>query len=159
MVRYIADNTEQIENNMVHAISLNWKTSVKTQMHDAETEHVTFKGVYARDYVPEGAFFISNNVFYQAGLPQTNRIKAFRAYLELNSNVASKVRSISYRMTDDENDDDDENGDDVSVDSSVTEVTTVAIYNTAGERLETMQVGINILLMSDGSIIKVMVKE
>jgi hypothetical protein len=74
-------------------------------MHDAETEHVTFKGVYARDYVPEGAFFISGNVFYQAGAPETNCIKAFRAYLELNSDVASKVRSISYRMTEDNDDD------------------------------------------------------
>jgi hypothetical protein len=137
--------------------------------------------VYARGYVPEGAFFISGNVFYQAGLPETNCIKAFRAYLELNSDVASKVRSISYRMkednenNDDDNNDDDNNGDDNSggdegnggdngnvddsVDSSTAVVTTVAIYNTAGERLETMQVGLNILLMSDGSIIKVMVRE
>ena len=54
----------------------------------------------------------------------------------------------------------DDNGNvDDSVDSSAVEVTTVAIYNTAGERLETMQVGLNIILMSDGSIIKVMVRE
>ena len=168
MVRYIADNTDQFENNKVPAISLPWKTTVDTQMRDTITEHITFKGVYARDYVPAGAFFISDNVFYQAATPETNRLKAFRAYLELNSNVASKVRSISYRMAEDDDDDtpgDDEgNGDDNSnvddsVDSSTAVITSIAIYNTAGERLETMQVGLNILLMSDGSIIKVMVKE
>ena len=218
MVRYIADNTDQFANNKVSSISLAWKTSVDTKMRDTETEHITFKGVYARDYVPAGAFFISDNVFYQAATPETNRIKAFRAYLELNSNVASKVRSISYRMTEEDDDtpggdegngddngndddtpggdegngDDNGNGDDTpggdegngddngndddtpggdegngddngnvddSVDSSTTVITSIAIYNTAGERLETMQVGLNILLMSDGSIIKVMVKE
>ena len=237
MVRYIADNTDQFANNKVPSISLTWKTPVDTKMRDTETEHITFKGVYARDYVPAGAFFISDNVFYQAATPETNRIKAFRAYLELNSNVASKVRSISYRMTEEDDDtpggdegngddngngddtpggdegngddngngddtpgddegngDDNGNGDDTpggdegngddngngndddtpggdegngddngnvddSVDSSTAVITSIAIYNTAGERLETMQVGLNILLMSDGSIIKVMVKE
>ena len=167
MVRCIADNTDQFANNKVPSISLAWKTSVDTKMRDTETEHITFKGVYALGYVPEGAFFISDNVFYQAGLPQTNLIKAFRAYLELNSNVASKVRSISYRMTEEDDDTpggDEGNGDDNgnvddSVDSSTAVITSIAIYNTAGERLETMQVGLNILLMSDGSIIKVMVKE
>lgn len=141
-----SDLTEIIMENVV----------VSTSFNNCETEHVEFIGTYTDGYVPAGGCFISDNVFYQAGNSNTNRLKGFRAYLRI---FDPEVRSISYRMTDDEDDADDENGDDVSVDSSVTEVTTVAIYNAAGERLETMQVGLNILLMSDGSIIKVMVKE
>jgi hypothetical protein len=130
---------------------------VNTSLKNTLTDHIEFVGTYTDGYVPEGGGFISNNVFYQASEPNTNRLKGFRAYLRI---LDPEVRSISYRMTEDnENNDDDEDGDDVSVDSSVTEVTTVAIYNAAGERLETMQVGLNILQMSDGSIIKVMVKE
>ena len=129
---------------------------VNTSLNNTPTDHIEFVGTYTDGYVPEGGGFISNNVFYQASEPNTNRLKGFRAYLRI---LDPEVRSISYRMADDNDDDEDENGDDVSVDSSVTEVTTVAIYNAAGERLETMQVGLNILLMSDGSIIKVMVKE
>lgn len=132
---------------------------VNTSLNNTPTDHIEFVGTYTDGYVPEGGGFISNNVFYQASEPNTNRLKGFRAYLRI---LDPEVRSISYRMTEDNennDDDEDENGDDVSVDSSVTEVTTVAIYNAAGERLETMQVGINILLMSDGTIIKVMVRE
>ena len=129
---------------------------VNTSLNNTPTDHIEFVGTYTDGYVPEGGGFISNNVFYQASEPNTNRLKGFRAYLRI---LDPEVRSISYRMADDNDDDEDENGDDVSVDSSVTEVTTVAIYNAAGERLETMQVGLNILQMSDGSIIKVMVKE
>jgi hypothetical protein len=130
MVRYIADNTEQIENNKVPAISLNWKTSVKTQMHDAETEHVTFKGVYARGYVPEGAFFISDNVFYQAGLPQTNLIKAFRAYI---MPTAAGARSISYRIDEDET---------TSIQNSeFTIQDSTVIYDLMGRRVTTMVKG------------------
>ena len=154
---------------------------VNTSFNNSETDHVNFVGTYTDGYVPEGGCFISNNVFYQAGNSNTNRLKGFRAYLEITD---PEVRSISYRMAEDDGDDntgDDEgNGDDNgndgdtpgddnigddngnvddSVDSSAVEVTTVAIYNNAGERLETMQVGLNIILMSDGSIIKVMVRE
>ena len=167
MVRYIADNVDQLDDNKIPVISLPWKTAVDTELHPTVTDHITFKGVYARGYVPEGAFFISDNVFYQASKPNTNRMKAFRAYLEINSNMVTKVRSISYRMTDDEddneNDGEDENdnendGDGTSVDSSTAEVTSVAIYNTQGVRLETMQEGLNIILMSDGSVVKVMIR-
>ena len=157
MVRYIADDTEQFANNRVPSISLSWETSVDTELHPSETEYITFKGVYASDYVPEGAFFISDNVFYQADKPETNRLKAFRAYLELNSDVATEVRSISYRMVEDENDDDNDD-DGTSVDPSTAEVTSVAIYNAAGVRLETMQKGLNIILMSDGTTVKVVIR-
>ena len=189
---------------------------VNTSFINSETDHVNFVGTYTDGYVPEGGCFISNNVFYQAGNSNTNRLKGFRAYLEITN---PEVRSISYRIIGEEDNtgddniggdapgddegngddngndtpgDDEGNGDDTpgddegngddngngndtpggdegngddngnvddSVDSSTAVVTSIAIYNTAGERLETMQVGLNILLMSDGSIIKVMVRE
>ena len=127
---------------------------VNTSFNNVETEHVEFVGTYTDGYVPAGGGFISNNVFYQAKKDNTNRLKGFRAYLRI---LNPEVRSISYRMTDDE-DDNENDGDGTSVDSSTAEVTSVAIYNIQGERLETMQEGLNIVLMSDGSVVKVMVR-
>ena len=129
---------------------------VNTSLNNTLTDHVEFVGTHTDGYVPAGGCFISNNVFYQATQPNTNRLKGFRAYLRI---LDPEVRSISYRMTDDEDDDDNENdGDGTSVDSSTAEVTSVAIYNTQGERLETMQEGLNIVLMSDGTTMKVMMR-
>jgi hypothetical protein len=127
---------------------------VNTSLNNTLTDHIEFVGTYTDGYVPEGGGFISNNVFYQAKKDNTNRLKGFRAYLRI---LDPEVRSISYRMTDDE-DDDDNDGDGTSVDSSTAEVTSVAIYNTQGVRLETMQEGLNIVLMSDGSVVKVMMR-
>ena len=129
---------------------------VNTSFNNVETEHVEFVGTYTDSYVPAGGGFISNNVFYQAKKDNTNRLKGFRAYLRI---LDPEVRSISYRMTDDEDENEDDNdGDGTSVDTSTAEVTSVAIYNTQGVRLETMQEGLNIVLMSDGSVVKVMVR-
>ena len=158
MVRYIAGNTDQLADNQVPAISLPWKTVVDTGLHPTVTEHIAFKGVYARGYLPEGAFFFSDNEFCPAAASEANRLKAFRAYIELNGDVASKVCSISYRMTEDDNEDEND-GDDASVDSPVTEVASIAMYDAAGRRIDTLRAGLNLLVMSDGSVIKVMVKE
>lgn len=129
---------------------------VNTSLNNTLTDHVEFVGTHTDGYVPAGGGFISNNMFYQASKPNTNRLKGFRAYLLI---LDPEVRSISYRMTDDEDDDDNENdGDGTSVDSSTAEVTSVAIYNTQGVRLETMQEGLNIVLMSDGTTMKVMIR-
>lgn len=129
---------------------------VNTSLNNTPTDHIEFVGTYTDGYVPEGGGFISNNVFYQATQPNTNRLKGFRAYLRI---LDPEVRSISYRMTDDEDDNENDNdGDGTSVDSSTAEVTSVAIYNTQGVRLETMQEGLNIILMSDGSVVKVMIR-
>ena len=129
---------------------------VNTSLNNTLTDHVEFVGTHTDGYVPAGGGFISNNMFYQASKPNTNRLKGFRAYLLI---LDPEVRSISYRMADDEDDDDNENdGDGTSVDSSTAEVTSVAIYNTQGVRLETMQEGLNIVLMSDGTTMKVMMR-
>ena len=119
--------------------------------------HVTFTGVYHYGPMPEGAFFISNNTFYQ--IPRdgddtnNNQSKAFRAYL-MPQGAAAEARALSYRT--DGVVDEDDNG--TSVDSATGGVTVVAIYNTQGERLSDLQDGINILQMSDGTTMKVVIK-
>lgn len=119
--------------------------------------HVTFTGVYHYGPMPEGAFFISNNTFYQ--IPRdgdgtnNNKSKAFRAYL-MPQGAAAEARALSYRT--DGVVDEDENG--TSVDSATGGVTVVAIYNTQGERLTDLQDGINILQMSDGTTMKVVIR-
>jgi hypothetical protein len=123
---------------------------------------VTFTGVYHYGPMPEGAFFISNNTFYQ--IPRdgddtnNNKSKAFRAYL-MPQGAAAEARALSYRtdgvVDDNENEDDD---DGTSVGSVTGGVTVVAIYNTQGERLTDLQNGINILQMSDGTRVKVLIK-
>ena len=119
--------------------------------------HVTFTGVYHYGPMPEGAFFISNNTFYQ--IPRdgddtnNNKSKAFRAYL-MPQGAAAEARALSYRT--DGVVDEDDNG--TSVDSATGGVTVVAIYNTQGERLTDLQDGINILQMSDGTTMKVMIR-
>ena len=55
--------------------------------------------------------------------------------------------------------DDEENNDDMSVESITRgEATVEAIYNTSGMRIATLQKGINLLRMSDGTTVKVVVK-
>ncbi len=131
--------------------------------------HVAFTGVYHYGPMPEGAFFFSNNVFYQVprdgDATNNNKSKAFRAYL-MPQGEAAEARSLSYRTDgqfDDneggDTDDDDENEGDVAIGSVKEELSVVAIYNANGVRVLDMQKGLNILQMSDGSIIKVMVKE
>jgi len=115
--------------------------------------HVTFTGVYHYDFMPVGAFFINNNTFYRVKTEGKNRSKAFRAYL-MPQGAAAEARALSYRT--DGVVDEDDNG--TSVDSATGGVTVVAIYNTQGERLTDLQDGINILQMSDGTTMKVVIK-
>ena len=121
--------------------------------------HITFTGVYHYGPMPEGAFFISNNTFYQVPEGGSNKSKAFRAYL-MPIGEAAQARSLSYRtdgvVEDDEDENDDENG--TAVVPATTGATVVAIYNTRGERLSDLQDGINILHMSDGTTVKVVIK-
>ena len=123
---------------------------VSTQLNNPSTNDVEFVGVYKAGNVPKDAFFISNNVFYQAA-DDKNAIKAFRAYIMPIGNSAN-ARSLSYR-TDDET---------TAIDNSQltndNEPTVVAIYNLQGVRLDDMQEGVNILQMSDGSVVKVVIK-
>ncbi len=124
---------------------------VNTTLDTPSTSHVEFVGTYQRMNIPQGAFFISDNVFYQAA-DNTNTIKAFRAYFTTKS---ANARSLSYRFAGNDYDDDDET---TSIDNTAEEVTTMAIYDTNGVRTDELQSGINILQMSDGSVVKVVIK-
>lgn len=123
-----------------------------------ETEFVDFVGVYYRQTLPQGAFFINNNTFYKVKKNNTNWSSGYRAYL-MPKGDALKARALSYRtdgvVDDNENDDED---DGTSVGSVTGGVTVVAIYNANGVRIDDMQEGLNILLMSDGTRVKVLIK-
>ncbi len=143
-VPYMVRNTTMNEN--LTAISME-NVVVNTQLKNAETDHIKFIGTYTNGYVPTGAFFISNNTFYQAA-DETNTMKAFRAYLQPK---VANARSLTYRT----------DGDTAIDNSQLTndnEATVVAIYNLQGVRLDDMQEGVNILQMSNGSVVKVIIK-
>ena len=124
---------------------------VNATANDTENEHVEFVGTYKSMKVPQGAYFISDNTFYQAA-DDSNSIKAFRAYFTTKP-AAAHARSLSYRFAG--------NGDGegtTAIDSPDGEPTVVGIYTLGGVRINDMQQGVNILQMSDGSVIKVVIK-
>ena len=125
---------------------------VDTKLTTPETNEVQFVGVYEKGTIPVGAFFISDNTFYQAA-DGTNTIKAFRAYFQPVNNGA-KARSLRYRMGDGEDEDDVT----TAIDTLDEEVSVVGIYTTGGVRINDMQEGVNILQMSNGSTMKVIIK-
>ena len=122
---------------------------VTTTQVGASTDDVEFVGVYESGNVPEGDFFISSNTFYQAA-DNTNTIKAFRAYFT----TTTTAKALTYRMDGDEEYDGTTAIDKQSslAEGKSDEVTMVGIYNLHGVRLTEMQVGINILQMSDGTV-------
>ena len=121
---------------------------VTTTLDNPSTQHVEFVGTYTNGYIPKGSYFISDNVFYLSGADNSNTIKAFRAYLK----PTVTARSIGYRFAGD-----DEEGT-TDIDAANEEVTVVGIYTLGGVRTNEMQQGINILQMSDGSVVKVVIK-
>ena len=114
---------------------------------EGNNQMVEFIGTYTRGYVPVGSFFInSKNQFKEVVKANTNKIKGFRGYFTVKSEA--KGRALSFRL-----------GEGTGVDSvNNGEVTVVAIYNLQGMRLNDMEPGINILQMSDGSSVKVLIK-
>lgn len=121
--------------------------NLSTTLNNTATDHIEFIGTYTSGNVPTGAFFISSNTFYQAA-DESNTMKAFRAYLQPK---VANARSLTYRT----------DGDTAIDNSPLTddnEVTVVAIYNLQGVRLDDMQEGVNILQMSDGRVVKVIIK-
>ena len=115
--------------------------------------NVAFVGVYTRQDVPLGAYFINGNKFYQS-VNENNRdkISGFRGYFQLEENAqTANVRSLSFRIE----------GEGDTVIEEVLEdgnLEVVGIYDVNGIRLTEMQPGINILRMSDGTKNKVLVK-
>lgn len=121
---------------------------VNTTLINPSTDDIEFVGVYEAGNIPKGSFFISNNQFYQAA-DNSNRIKAFRAYLK-PINGGTKARSLSYRF-------DGEEGT-TSIEEATEEVTVVGIYTPRGVRIDDMQQGINVLHMSNGTTMKIIIK-
>ena len=119
-----------------------------TELKSTSTQHITFTGTYTNGHVPQGAFFISDNTFYRAA-DNSNTMKGYRAYLQP---TVTNARSLSYRT----------DGETTAIDNSQlandNEATVVAIYNLQGVRLDDMQEGVNILQMSDGRVVKVIIK-
>lgn len=111
---------------------------------------VDFVGVYEKGSVPKGSFYVSNNMFYRAANEGATTIKAFRAYITPHKTASA----LSFRV----GEDNDESNDETNVESVAEELTVVAIYNANGVRIEDMQEGLNILLMSDGTRVKVLIR-
>lgn len=118
---------------------------VDPMLRNKSTDHVVFKGVYESGYIPEGAYYISDNKFYLAK-GDKNKIKAYRAYLlPVNEEEIASVKSMSFRIVG-------EGETDIEVvETENNELEVIAIYNLAGMRINELQPGINILRMSDGT--------
>lgn len=122
---------------------------VTTKLANVKTDHIEFVGVYESGYVPQGAFFISNNTFYRAAKANNNKIKGFRAYLvSLDANSSAKTLNYSF----------DDDADVDGIEELENETTVVAIYTLDGKRIDDMQQGVNILKMSNGKTLKVIIK-
>lgn len=115
--------------------------------------NVAFVGVYTRQDVPIGAYFINGNKFYQS-VNENNRdkISGFRGYFQLVENAqTANVRSMSFRIEGE----DETDIEDVAQDE---QLEVVGIYTVDGTRLNELKPGINILRMNNGTTKKVMVK-
>lgn len=120
-----------------------------------ETECVNFVGAYVNGTVPVGSYFISSNMFYRCvNVNNPNKLKAYRAYIEPTGQNA-EARGISYRFASKEQGT-------TAIDNGQlindNELTVVGIYTLGGVRIDEMQEGINIVQMSDGSVVKVIIR-
>lgn len=114
---------------------------------DTGTGKLEFVGSYVPTEIPEGAIFISNNLFYVS--KGTSKIKGYRGFI-MPKGAAANARTFGMRTR---------GGDDTGVESANNEeATVVGIYDINGVKLNEIQDGMNILRMSDGSTIKIMMK-
>jgi hypothetical protein len=143
-VPYMVRNTTMDSN--LDEISMT-DVTIDTELKNTSTDYVEFVGTYTKMDIPEGVFFISSNQFWYAK-DGSNTTKAFRAYMQP---TVANARAMNYRM----------GGTTAIDDAQLTndnEVTVVGIYTLGGVRIDDMQEGINILRMSDGSAIRVVIK-
>ena len=119
--------------NEVTSLNLGAKT-IKGTITPATAGDVTFTGVYNNGNAPQGSFIISNNVFYN--VDSTVALKAFRGYITVDS--GSGVKALTFDF------DDDATGISLMEDGR-SQMEDGAIYNVAGQRINKMQRGINIV--------------
>ena len=141
-VPYMVRNATKVESHTIENVTVN-----TTAMNNPSINGVDFVGVFEAGFVPKDAFFISGNTFYQAA-DETNELKAFRAYFT----TTTTAKALTYRM-----DGDEEYDGTTAIDEIDDKVTVVGIYTLGGVRINDMQEGVNILQMSDGSTIKVVI--
>lgn len=120
---------------------------VTQRIDNVQVGNVAFIGTYAPGFIPQGNYFISNNMFYYA-VDLTNTLKGFRAYISVESSL--QVNGIRFFT-----DEDVVLGMDESVFSSAI---VKEIYDLNGVRQNSLIKGVNILKMSDGVIKKVIIK-
>ena len=122
--------------------------SVVTAMNHTETDNIRFVGTYTSGFVPEGAFFISSNVFYRAA-DETNTLKGYRAYLEVKDEAA-QAKAIRFTFADAEDGSTNVDGDGVFAPS------VIGIYGIDGAKRAELKKGINVVCYSNGLVRKVM---
>lgn len=147
-------------------------TTMKKSVAGDEGETVTgeydveFVGVYTSGKIPNSYdengqlkdtqyYFISDNKFYRSK-GDNNTIKGFRGYFKVDTTKprqgtsgARGLRGIGMQI---------QNETDIENVADNEEVKVIGIYNVNGVKLESMQPGINILRMNNGTTKKVMVK-
>jgi hypothetical protein len=146
-VPYMVRTNSAVNNGDI--TSMNTHVNTNTTVEAPSTKHVKFVATYTSGNVPEGCYFISNNVFYRAA-DETNTIKGFRAYFE-PIGEAAKARQLTYRFASD----DYEEGTTAIDDAQFTTGNAQTIvYDLMGRRIENPTKGIYIV---NGK--KVMIKE
>ena len=149
---YMVKVANSMDEFVVENVRVNTKESTSHTIEGSDAvsriDDVEFIGVYTMRFMPVGVYFVNSNNQYKRVVKENNNlIRGYRAYIKLldDSGVA---RSLGYRW-----------GDETGIDSANNdEVTIVGIYNLNGMRLDDMQEGVNILRMSDGSTMKVIIK-
>lgn len=108
-----------------------------------EKGKVSFEGTYKEITLDPGYFYVSNNQFYVSKGKTT--MKGYRGYFTIEG---VNVKSIGMRT-----------GRETGVEPSKTEdVTVVGIYDVNGVRRDELSEGLNIVRMSNGTTIKMMIK-
>ena len=106
------------------------------------TDEIVFHGVYTSGYAPMGSFIISNNNFYLVdtdtnsdGISEVS-LKAFRGYITVATGGAP-IKALNFDFDDDATSIQTIDNGQLTIDNE--------IYNLAGQRINKMQKGINIV--------------
>jgi hypothetical protein len=136
-----------MEDDLTEIVMENVKVNTLV-LNNKKTDGVTFVGQYVKTNIPVGDFFISGNTFYQAAHDR-NTMKGFRA--RLVPDVAAGVKSVGIAMDGSES---------TSVDNIESAKAVVeSVYGADGIPRPCIQIGLNIVKMSDGTVKKVYMRQ